>query len=170
MEKYVPHQITTLGISNVHPSTLMELYEKATVKPALVQNRFTPDTDQTLPPFTPKVPYDIDVRRFCQEHQIVYQPWGVLWGTCFLDTPTLLQNEVVAAVSRELEVSLEMAVYLLVMELSPGEVSILNGTKNEEHMQAAFDGLKKFKEWVDGEGNAVTWAHYMNELRKTVGA
>lgn len=169
-EKYVPHQISALGISNVHLSILTELYEKATVKPVLVQNRFTPDTDQSLPPFTPKTPYDGPVRRFCQKHGIVYQPWGVLWGTCLPDTnQTLLQSELIPVVARELSITPEMAVYLLVMRLNPGKVSILNGTKNDERMKAAFDGLKKFEEWLGGDGNAATWTKYMTEFGKILG-
>ncbi|MCJ1395490.1 hypothetical protein MMC18_008376 [Xylographa bjoerkii] len=43
-ETYVPSRITTLGISNVDLPTLQKLYDSAKVKPALVQNRFAPET------------------------------------------------------------------------------------------------------------------------------
>ena len=162
LETYVPHQISTLGISNVDLATLRTLYESATVKPALVQNRFTQDTDQSLPVSTPDTAYDLPVRQFCDEHGIVYQPCGTLWGN-----PKLLESATVAVVAKELDVTNEMALYLCVMSL--GKVCVLNGTKSEERMKAGLEGLKKFDEWHAVEGNKQRWADCMTDFRLLMG-
>lgn len=106
LESHVPHDITSLGISNVDLPTLKALYEVATVKPSIVQNRFTGDVlpPPEIPLPTPMTPYDADVRAFCSDHDIVYQPWGTLWGT-----PNLLKSATIQAVENELCVSKEAA-------------------------------------------------------------
>ena len=161
-ESYVPHQISTLGISNIELPALRMLYEKARVKPALVQNRFTQDTEYT--PYAPTSPvaYDLDVRQFCEENGIVYQPWGAIWGT-----PKLLESEVVAMVGKEIGVRKEIALYFCVMSL--GQISMLCGTKQDERMKTALEGLKKFDDWYDVEGNPQKWKNLMKEVRLVMG-
>ena len=162
LETYVPHQISALGISNFDLLTLRTLYETARIKPAVVQNRFTQDTDQSLPPFTPETEYDIPVRQFCEKHSMVYQPWGTLWGN-----PKLLESGTVAAVGEEVNVEKEVALYLCVMSL--GKISMLNGTKSEGRMKADVDALKHFDEWYAKEGNQQKWASFMKEFKSLMG-
>lgn len=161
-EKYVPHQIATLGISDTHLPTLQILYEKAIIKPVVVQNRFTQDIDQNLPAFTPMAAYDTPVRQFCQKHGIVYQPWGTLWGT-----PILLESKLIEKLGGEVGVTKEMALYLAVLGL--GKVSMLNGTTNEDRMKDAHNGLRKFKEWRACDGNETKWVDFMKDFHKLIG-
>ncbi|KAI8931645.1 hypothetical protein NX059_011295 [Plenodomus lindquistii] len=52
LESYVPDRIRSLGISNVTLPVLHAIYENSSVKPAVAQNRFYPQTryDVPLPP------------------------------------------------------------------------------------------------------------------------
>jgi len=45
LEGYHPHKIRNLGISNATLGIVEALHSRVTVKPAVVQNRFYPDTD-----------------------------------------------------------------------------------------------------------------------------
>ena len=106
--------------------------------------------------------YDLDVRQFCEEHEIVYQPWGMIWGT-----PKLLESEVIASVGKEIGVKKEIALYLCVMSL--GRVSMLCGTKQEERMKVALEGLRRFNKWYVMEGNSQRWEKVMEEVRSVMG-
>ncbi|KAI9873036.1 MAG: hypothetical protein M1830_000905, partial [Pleopsidium flavum] len=44
LEQFVPHKIHHLGISNIQLPLLEALYDAATIKPSVVQNRFYPAT------------------------------------------------------------------------------------------------------------------------------
>ncbi|EXJ78229.1 hypothetical protein A1O3_09390 [Capronia epimyces CBS 606.96] len=55
-----------LGICKADLPVLASIYEKATVKPSIVQNRFTHRNQ-----------YDKLVLDYCKEHKICYQAWGV---------------------------------------------------------------------------------------------
>ena len=151
LETYVPHQISTLGISNVDLATLQKLYDAAEVKPAAVQNRFAPETG-----------YDTPVRKFCEEHGIVYQPWGVLWSN-----PMLLKSDTIAAVATELDVGKELALYLCVLSL--GKVSMLNGTTKEETMKTDLEALSNFDEWHKAVENQQKWAVLIKDFRSLIG-
>lgn len=99
LEQYVPDRIRNLGISNTNLYTLMELYEKANVKPAVVQNRFYAQTK-----------HDIAVRKFCVEKGIIYQSFWTLTGN-----PNLIKSKVVAETAKHLRVNTAEALYCLVL-------------------------------------------------------
>lgn len=87
METLVPSTVTRLGFSDVDFDSLRRISETATVKPTAVQNRFTEKTVDTPDPELPsnlpypRVSFYRDVRKYCQQHGIVYAPWGELWGS-----------------------------------------------------------------------------------------
>src|SRR6185503_8860956 len=57
-----------IGISNCYDlKILKKLYELSFIKPAVLQNRFYQDTD-----------YDNNIRKWCQEHSIIYQSFWTL--------------------------------------------------------------------------------------------
>lgn len=118
-ETYVPERIRNLGISNCTLSVLQELQTSSQVKikPAVVQNRFYPDTL-----------FDVPLRAFCREHQIIYQSFWTLTAN-----PALVQSAPVQQLATQLEISPAAALYSLVMAL--GNVTVLNGTKNESRMR-----------------------------------
>ena len=152
LETYVPHRIRNLGVSNTDLPTLRALYEAATVKPAVVQNRFFSRTH-----------YDVPLRRFCEENGIIYQSFWTLTGN-----PQLLESKVVKQVAQVVGVSKEVGLYLCVMGL--GKIVVLNGTTSEERMSEDLDGLRLWEEWyrID-ESNQQNWQGYMNMFEKTIG-
>lgn len=139
MESHVPTKVRSLGISNIyHPEILRALYNFATVKPSVVQNRFYPDTG-----------YDGGIRAFCSEKGIVYQSFWTLTAN-----PHLLRSRVVGALAEKVGVSKPVALYALVLGL--GRVSVLDGTTKAERMREDLDGLHKVNKWrednADWEG------------------
>ncbi|CAG5140307.1 uncharacterized protein ALTATR162_LOCUS682 [Alternaria atra] len=128
LESYVPHKIRSLGISNVTLPVLETIYEHATVKPAVVQNRFYPQTR-----------YDVPLRAFCRGHGIMYQSFWTLTGN-----PSLLRSKPVAALAQTTNIGLPVALYALVMDQG---VMVLNGTTSSDHMQADLEGIRKVCEW-----------------------
>lgn len=69
MEKlYRDDGVKQLGISNCYDLTLLKkLFDAVTIKPAIVQNRFYPDTN-----------YDTELRAWCKEQGIIYQSFWTL--------------------------------------------------------------------------------------------
>jgi diketogulonate reductase-like aldo/keto reductase len=73
-----------LGISNCYAvEQLEQLHRKASVKPAVLQNRFYADTR-----------YDREIREFCRQHQILYQSFWTLTAN-----PNVLADETVQAIA-----------------------------------------------------------------------
>jgi diketogulonate reductase-like aldo/keto reductase len=129
LESYVPTRIRSLGISNVTLPVLQAIYEKATVKPSVVQNRFYPQTR-----------YDVPLRAFCTERNIMYQSFWTLTGN-----PSLLKSKPVNALAHATNVALSVALYALVMEQG---VMVLNGSTSTEHMREDLQGVLSVREWA----------------------
>ncbi|EUC48551.1 hypothetical protein COCMIDRAFT_87050 [Bipolaris oryzae ATCC 44560] len=129
LETYVPHRIRSLGISNVALPILQIIHQNATVKPAVVQNRFYP-----------KKRYDMTLRDFCRAHDIVYQSFWTLTGN-----PILLQSQPVAALAKAAQIEVPVALYALVIDQG---VMVLNGSTSREHMEMDLEGVQKVREWA----------------------
>lgn len=129
LETYVPHQITTLGISNVTLPVLREIYNASKVKPSVVQNRFYLQTR-----------YDGPLRAFCRDHGITYQSFWTLTGN-----PKLLRSKPVMELAQAAEVSPPTALYALVMDLG---IEVLNGTTSTNHMEDDLKGLRRLRNWA----------------------
>ncbi|RYP57806.1 hypothetical protein DL769_009256 [Monosporascus sp. CRB-8-3] len=123
MESYVPERVGALGVSNFGLPEFKNLYEAATVKPEIVQNRFQEQNG-----------YDHEIRAYLQEKGIIYQGFSLLKANSDLQS-----SEVVQRVAAEFGVVKEIAFYLLVLGL--GKFSILNGTTNEDHMRMDLDKI-----------------------------
>jgi predicted oxidoreductase len=147
LESHVPHHITHLGLSNIDLATLCAVYDAAVIKPSLVQNRFTSDIkaipNPKMPPGidTPEDQYDKGVRAFCREKGIVWQPWGVLWGS-----PELLSSGLVGRVAEGLALEREVVLFSFVQGLEEMS-SLLVGTGRKERMIGVMDGLNRVEEW-----------------------
>lgn len=129
VESYVPHRIRNVGISNCSLPVLEALYNSplVKVKPAVVQNRFYPDTR-----------YDGALRAFCRQHDIIYQSFWTLTAN-----PRLLSSSPVEGLAQQAQISAPAALYALVLSL--GHTTVLDGTTNESHMveDLASQGLVK---------------------------
>jgi len=117
-EKFVESkQVRMLGISNFYDlNEITRLYNDATVKPRVIQNRFYEDTD-----------YDKDIRQFCKDKGIIYQSFWTLSAN-----PHVLENVNVrkAAEKRGVPTTSLFFAYLSQTGIVP-----LTGTKNIQHMK-----------------------------------
>jgi diketogulonate reductase-like aldo/keto reductase len=148
LESYVPRQIRTLGISNVTLPVLQAIYDNSKIKPSVVQNRFYPQTR-----------YDVPIRNFCREHQIIYQSFWTLTGN-----PALLKSEPIAQLAQAVGVGLPVALYALVM--SSG-IEVLNGTTSQEHMREDLEGVVKVQDWA--ARNSRDWTSTTNMFQDLTG-
>lgn len=104
-----------LGISNVAPDQLALLYEKARVKPALVQNRT----------FTRPLA-DAAVRAFCRERQIAYQGFSLLTAI-----PQIVAHPEVRAIAVEQSLTPAQVIFAWCRAQN---ILILTGTTRKQHM------------------------------------
>ncbi|KAL2402354.1 hypothetical protein ABEF95_010098 [Exophiala dermatitidis] len=149
LEQYVPNEIRNLGISNCNLFTLMDLYERSTIKPSVVQNRFYPNTK-----------FDIAVRQFCKEKNIIYQSFWTLSAN-----PNLVWSNEAGSLAELLKISPQSALYCLVLGL--GNIVLLNGTKKTQHMQEDWKAVQKAKEYA--ESHPAQWLKIVADFRKLIG-
>ena len=127
----------------------MDLYERASIKPAVVQNRFYADTK-----------FDIGVRKFCQEKNIIYQSFWTLSAN-----PGLLKSPEVKKASQLLNTSTEAGLYCLVLGLQ--NVVILNGTTSPGNMLADWRALDSAKAFAESSPDA--WQELMSSFKQRIG-
>lgn len=149
MQSFVPDQVRNLGISNCNLFTLMELYEQSDVKPAVVQNRFYPQTK-----------FDIALRRFCQEKGIIYQSFWTLTGN-----PRLTRAPEVREFADRIQVSPQAALYFLVMGL--GNIVVLDGTTSKEHMVSDLAAQEKVNSFASLQPEA--WTKSITSFKRLIG-
>lgn len=141
LERFVPHKVRHLGISNCGFPILSALYNSPAieVKPSIVQNRFHEATA-----------YDAQVIGFCKDHGLVYQGFWTLTAN-----PGFLRSRLVGGFAEERGWTKEQALYALVLSLgrgweNGGGVSIMNGTTNEENMKGDLKVLEGMGDIPDG--------------------
>jgi diketogulonate reductase-like aldo/keto reductase len=131
MEKFVPDTIRYLGISNIDLSTLRQLHERATIKPSIVQSRFRLVRSST------QESYGFQLRQFCKENRILYQPFLILKAN-----PHLLKSKLVCNLADYFGVTVEQMLYSLVGSLG-GHICILNGTTQTKRMKHDVEAVRK---------------------------
>jgi diketogulonate reductase-like aldo/keto reductase len=110
-------QVRQLGISNCYNRVDLErLYETARIKPAIIQNRFYPETN-----------YDRDIRAFCDQSQIIYQSFWTLSAN-----PHVLAHKTITALA---SVHHRTPAQILFRYLTQIGVVPLTGTQSETHMR-----------------------------------
>lgn len=106
----------TLGISNCYDlGLLQELYRRAKIKPAIVQNRFYV-----------KSGYDVALRRWCREYNIGYQSFWTLTANA-----RLLRDPAIESMGAALN---KTPAQILFRYLHQKGVTPLTGTTNPQHM------------------------------------
>ena len=105
-----------LGVSNVTLAQLEELYRRASVKPAVVQNRCFA-----------AMGWDREVRRFCAERDILYQGFSLLTAT-----PDVFRFRFVHEIAARKGMTLPQVVFRFALEV--GMVA-LTGTTSRAHME-----------------------------------
>lgn len=150
LEAYHPTQIRVLGISNTTLPILQALHESATIKPAIVQNRFYPSTH-----------YDADLRKWCRERNIVYQSFWTLQAN-----RTMLSRRPVIRLAERVGVERDEAYFALVLGL--GGLTILTGSRTPETMRRDLKGVETVAIWAAGDGRE-EWDRLVDEFRVIVG-
>jgi len=116
--------VKQLGISNCYdPQQFELLYQNATIKPAVIQNRFYAESG-----------YDRDIRDFCREQRIIYQSFWTLTAN-----PHVLAHATLQTLAAKYRRS---AAQLFFRYLSQIDIIPLTGTTSESHMRedlAIFD-------------------------------
>jgi len=149
LEGYVPDKIRNLGVSNCNLFTLMDICERATIKPAVIQNRFYPSTK-----------FDIGVRKFCRENSIVYQSFWTLTANL-----GLMRSAEVGQLASNLRISHQAALYCLVLGL--GNTVILNGTRSVSHMEDDFRDLELVRNFASQK--LQEWEMILGSFRRLIG-
>jgi len=116
--------VRQLGISNCYRCRDLEtLYQRARIKPAVVQNRFSAENA-----------YDREIRTFCTEHKLVYQSFWTLTAN-----PHILGHPIVTTLAATYA---RKPAQIVFRYLTQADVVPLVGTKSENHMRqdlAIFD-------------------------------
>jgi diketogulonate reductase-like aldo/keto reductase len=118
MESFVDDgKVLRLGISNCYDfETFQNLYQKARIKPSVLQNRFYEDSN-----------FDTELRAFCKNHSIWYQSFWTLTANrhalATTDAKTLAEQK---------GLSPQTLLYAFLMSLGYG--TPLSGTTNLGHM------------------------------------
>ena len=108
--------VKQLGISNCYDlDKMQQLYHDASVKPAVLQNRFYNQTN-----------FDKDLRKWCAENNIIYQSFWTLTAN-----PTLLQSPVITDIALS---SNKTPAQILFRYLTQSGVAPLTGTTSDVHM------------------------------------
>jgi diketogulonate reductase-like aldo/keto reductase len=106
-----------LGISNCYDTEVIRsLYADADVKPAVVQNRFYPDTG-----------YDAILRHWCADHRVIYQSFWTLTAN-----PHILSSNMVLTIAKKYK---KTEAQIFFRYLSQSGIVPLTGTTSEQHMR-----------------------------------
>ena len=112
-----------IGISNCYDVQLLQqLYEAATIKPTILQNRFYADTN-----------YDNELRTFCIEQKMMYQSFWTLTAN-----PHILSSKAVQEAARSLSKTAPQILFRTLVDLG---IVPLTGTSSEQHMKEDLDIL-----------------------------
>jgi diketogulonate reductase-like aldo/keto reductase len=129
-----------LGISNCYsPGTLERLYNTATVRPAVVQNRFYAETR-----------YDREIRAYCRRQGIIYQSFWTLTAN-----PHILDHELIRRTAAKYG---RTPAQILFRWLTQDGVVPLTGTKSDAHMR---EDLAIFDFALTGEERAAVAALFL---------
>lgn len=109
--------VKQLGISNCYdPEQFEQLYLNASIKPAVIQNRFYAASG-----------YDREIRKFCREHHIVYQSFWTLTAN-----PNVLASNVLQALAEKYRRSAEQIFFRYLTQIG---IVPLTGTTTQTHMR-----------------------------------
>lgn len=113
--------VVNLGISNCYSlEQLTALYERASVKPRVLQNRFYKKTG-----------YDTALRAFCATHDVRYQSFWTLTAN-----PQVLKARSLRAIAARHRVTPEQTFFRCLIHAG---ITPLTGTCTREHMQQDLD-------------------------------
>ncbi len=113
--------VKQIGISNCYDFNLFKkLYETATIKPKVLQNRFY---DATM--------YDKELRIFCKENGVSYQSFWSLSAN-----PHIVKSEIISKIAKKYQRTNEAIFYRFLTKIG---ITPLNGTTSTTHMKEDLD-------------------------------
>jgi diketogulonate reductase-like aldo/keto reductase len=115
-ELYQSGQVGMIGISNVDIRQLKELTDQAEIKPKIVQNRCFAHMG-----------WDLQVRQFCQENEIIYQGFSLLTANWYA-----LKNPGIAAIAQRYKKTPAQVIFRFAIQAG---MFPLTGTTDEQHMK-----------------------------------
>ncbi|WP_419769524.1 MAG: aldo/keto reductase family protein [Candidatus Marinarcus sp.] len=114
---YIQGEAKQLGISNCYDlSTLEKLYDFATIKPSVLQNRFYADSN-----------YDVQIRDWCQQKGIIYLAFWTLTAN-----PHILAHEIMLLLAKKYQKTPAQIFYRY---LTQNNIVPLIGTTSPKHMK-----------------------------------
>lgn len=114
-------QVGQIGISNCYDLDLfLYLYESATIKPKVLQNRFYSNSG-----------YDVNLRNFCKRKDITYQSFWSLTAN-----PQILASKKIEELTRKYQKTIPQIFYKFLNQI---DITPLNGTTSKEHMLLDMD-------------------------------
>jgi diketogulonate reductase-like aldo/keto reductase len=125
--------VRQIGISNCYdPDYFGRLYQAAAIKPAILQNRFYAETG-----------FDIELRKFCSLHKIVYQSFWTLTAN-----PRILSHSSMRQIADALQCTTAQLFFAFLMTQG---IQPLTGTTSEEHIRLAVDvgNIKIIRDQID---------------------
>ena len=113
---YQAGQTKMIGISNVSPAQLMQLCDRATVKPMVVQNRCYAAFG-----------WDKEVREICKAHGIIYQGFSLLTAN-----REVVADPEIRRIAQRLGTGIAQVIFRFAMQIG---MLPLTGTTNPQHMK-----------------------------------
>lgn len=148
-------KVLRLGIANCYDmKTFRYIYDNARIKPEILQNRFYQQSH-----------WDVELRQFCQTHDIWYQSF---WTLTANDVALKSRPVVEWAISKNL--TPQTLLYAYLMNLGYG--TPLDGTKNLNHMQqdiAVMQRMQKEFQDPDVENKIFANEHEMRNFERLLG-
>jgi diketogulonate reductase-like aldo/keto reductase len=126
------------------------VFNEASLKPAVVQNRFYRETA-----------YEVDLRAFCRSKGIVFQSFWTITAN-----KPLVQSPPVVKVAQGAEVGIVPAYYALILGLEG--TAILDGTTNDVHMRDDLEGIEKVGAWA-ANGGISEWTASLTQFKQLIG-
>lgn len=125
LERFVDDgKVYQLGVSNFYKvSELKKLYDDVRIKPKILQNRFHEDTG-----------YDLTIRQFCNEYNIIYQSFWTLTAN-----PHILRNVDVINFARRRSKTPAQLFFAYLMQCG---IVPLTGCTSEVHMIEDLDAMQ----------------------------
>lgn len=112
-----------LGISNCYDlEVLKRLYEDVEIKPSVVQNRFYKDSD-----------YDVELREWCNAHNIIYQSFWSLTAN-----PNILEDESLISIAKKHNKTQAQIFFAFLIHMG---IVPLTGTTSELHMKEDLNAV-----------------------------
>jgi len=124
---YDAGKVRKLGISNIYSlDKLKELWNAATIKPSIVQNRFYEKSN-----------FDVDLRQFCTEKGITYQSFWTLTAS-----RKALATQGIKDLAMKKHLSPQTLMYAFMMTLGH---TPLDGTTDKGHMEEDINVVRRIQ-------------------------